>query len=218
VTADASVLYNEGTAALARGQIGEAVAFLVAARRIDPRAADARRNLAIAERTVASAQGETPPPTPKGPAVALSSAEAWWLAAILLALGAAAVIGSLRAWPTGGVREARTFRGARLARIGGVAAVVAGVLLGAWLGAAALTERRNPEAVIVARSVEARSGVDETPRAPILLRAGERVRTGRIRGEDVEVLLGGSPIGWVPRAALWNVADTPRYTGRLRSK
>jgi len=70
----------------------------------------------------------------------------------------------------------------------------------------------------VAMSVEARRGVDESPRAPILLREGERLRTGRIRGDDVEVFIGGSPIGWVPRAALWNVADAARYTPGFRSR
>jgi hypothetical protein len=98
------------------------------------------------------------------------------------------------------------------------ASLTAGALLTAWLGAAAILERRQPDAVIIVASVEARGGVDEAPRTPILMRAGERVRVGRSHGDDVEVILGGSPIGWVPRAAVWHVADTPRYTPRLRSK
>jgi hypothetical protein len=213
VTADASALYNAGTAALERGNIGEAIALLVAARRIDPRAPDVRRNLAIAERTVAAARGETPPPMPGGgPAIALSAAEGWWLAAILVALGAAAGIVALWGWGGRGGQRPRAWKR------GAAAALASGALLAAWLSAGAIFERRHPEAVVVAASVEARRGVDEAPRSPILLRAGERVRTGQTHGDDVEVLLGGSPIGWVPRAALWNVADAPRYTGGLRSK
>ncbi len=209
MTIDASILYDAGTLALERGQIGEAVALLSAARRIDPRAADARRNLSIAENQVIAARGESPPPLPTGPALALSSAEGWWLAALLLAAGSAG--GILAMW------ERRPER-ARAFRIVGLVALAVGLSLSAWLGAGAVRERRTPEAVVVAVNVEARRGVDEAPRVPILLRAGERVRTGRTRGDDVEVLLGGSPIGWVPRAALWHVAEAPRYTRGLRSK
>jgi len=213
VTADASSLYNAGTAALDRGNIGEAIALLSAAKRIDPRAPDVRRNLAIAERSVAAARGETPPPMPGGgPAIALSAAEGWWLAAILLALGAVAGIVALLEGGRRGGRRSRAWKR------GAAAALTSGALLAAWLSAGAIFERRHPEAVVVAASVEARRGVDEAPRSPILLRAGERVRTGQTHGDDVEVLLGGSPIGWVPRAALWNVADAPRYTRGLRSK
>jgi hypothetical protein len=209
MTGDASILYDAGTLALERGQIGEAVALLLASRRIDPRAADARRNLAIAENQVIAARGESPSAIPSGPSLALSTAEGWWLAALLLALGAAA--GILALW------ERRSER-VRILRVAAIVGILVGVAISAWLGAAADRERRHPEAVVVAASVEARRGVDEAPRTPILLRAGERVRTGRTRGEDVEVILGGSPIGWVPRVALWHVAEAPRYTGGLRSK
>ena len=211
MTGDAGILYDAGTEALAQGRLGEAVAFLVAARRVDPRAADARRNLAIAERAVAATRGEPGPPVPGGATAAVSTAEAWWLAALLLALAAMAGIPALLSG-TAHVRRVRILR-----RVS-VGALAAGVLLTAWLGAAAIGERRHPEAVVVAPSVEARRGVDEAPRAPILLREGERVRTGRAHGDDVEVFIGGSPIGWVPRAALWHVADAPRYTAGFRSK
>jgi hypothetical protein len=209
MSVDASILYDAGTLALERGQIGEAVALLSAARRIDPRAADARRNLAIAENQVVAARGESPPPIPSGPAVALSSAEGWWLAALLLAAGSAA--GILATW------ERRSER-VRVFRVVALVALAVGLSLTAWLGTGAVRERKTPEAVVVAVNVEARRGVDEAPRTPILLRAGERVRTGPTRGDDVEVILGGSPIGWVPRAALWHVAEAPRYTRGLRSK
>ncbi|HEV8128831.1 MAG TPA: hypothetical protein VGQ14_04175 [Candidatus Eisenbacteria bacterium] len=209
MTGDASILYDAGTLALERGQIGEAVALLAAARRIDPRAADARRNLAIAESQVIAARGESPPAIPSGPSFSLSTAEGWWLAALLLLAGAASGILALR-----GRRPER----ARLFRVAAIVAIATGLSLTAWLGAGADRERRHPEAVVVAASVEARRGVDEAPRTPILLRAGERLRTGRTRGEDVEVILGGSPVGWVPRVALWHVAEAPRYTGGLRSK
>jgi len=214
MTADAGILYDAGTAALGRGSIGEATAFLLAAKRIDPRAGDIRRNLAIAERTVAAARGEELPPMPRGPALALSAAEGWWLAALLVALGAAAGIAAI-------VRSERSLPAGRLARWlprGAAAGIAAGLLLAAWLTAGAVSERRHPEAIVVAMSVEARSGVDEAPRAPILMRAGERARAGRAHGDDVEVIIGGSPVGWVPRAALWNVADAPRYTAGFRSR
>src|SRR5207237_9067295 len=49
---DAAALYNSGTEALRRGDLGAAVAFLAAARRIDPRASDLRANLAVARSRV----------------------------------------------------------------------------------------------------------------------------------------------------------------------
>jgi hypothetical protein len=215
VTGDASVLYDAGTAALGMGKLGEATAFLMAARRIDPRAGDVRRNLTIAERTVAVARGESSAPIPRGPALALSAPEAWWLAAILVLAGAAAGIAAL--WrepnPAGSARHPS----ARWLGRSAAAAIGLGLFLSVWLAAGAVAERRHPEAVVVAMSVEARRGVDESPRAPILLRAGERVRAGRTHGDDVEVRIGGSAIGWVPRSALWYVADAPRYTAGFHS-
>lgn len=211
---DAGVLYDAGTAALGRGQIGEATALLLAARRIDPRAGDVRRNLVIAERTVAASRGESLPPMPQGPAFALSTAEGWWLAALLMAAGAAAGIVAIRRSERESIRSRMTL----WLRRGAAAGTAAGLFLAAWLGAGALSERRHPEAVVVAMSVEARRGVDEAPRAPILLRAGERVRVGRRHGDDVEVRIGGSPVGWVPNAALWIVADAPRYTAGFHSR
>lgn len=214
MTGDAGLLYDAGTIALGRGRIGEATAFLLAARRLEPRAPDVRRNLAIAERTVAASRGESLAPLPHGPAIALSASEGWWLAALLLAVGAAAGIASI----VRSEREVEPDRRTRWLRRGAAAALGAGLLVATGLTAGALSERRHPEAVVVAMSVEARRGVDEAPRAPILLRAGERVRAGRAHGDDVEVLIGGSPVGWVPRAALWNVADAPRYTAGFRSR
>jgi len=214
---DAGILYDAGTAALGHGQIGEATAFLIAAHRIQPRAADVRRNLAIAERTVAAARSETLPAMPQGPAIALSAAEGWWLAALLVALGAAAGIAAI-ARAEGALRAAALGRVGRWLGRGAFAAIGLGLIVMAWLTVGAVEERRHPEAVVVAMSVEARSGVDEAPRAPILLRAGERVRTGRAHGDDVEVRIGGSPVGWVPRAALWNIAEAPRYTAGFRSR
>jgi hypothetical protein len=213
MTADAGALYDAGTTALGRGQIGEATAFLLAARRVDPRAGDVRRNLAIAERTVAASRGESVPPMPQGPALALSAGEGWWLAAILLTAGAAAGIAAI----VRAEREPVRTRATRWLRRGAAAGAASGLLLAAWLTVGAVSERRHPEAVVVAMSVEARSGVDEAPRTPILLRAGEQVHAGRTHGDDVEILIGGSPVGWVPSAALWNVADTPRYTAGFRS-
>jgi len=219
--ADAGILYDAGTTALGRGQIGEATAFLLAARRIEPRAADIRRNLAIAERTVASLRGDAPAAMPRGPAFAVSAAEGWWIAALLVAIGAACGIaaivrGQRNAKPNAESSPGRnTTRWLRRVSIG---STIVGMLGAGWLTTRAVAERHHPESVVVALSVEARRGVDEAPRAPILLRAGERVRAGRTHGDDVEVFIGESPIGWVPRAALWNVADAPRYTAGFHSR
>ena len=44
---DAAALYNQGTEALRRGDLGPAVALLAAARRIDPRAGDIRNRASV---------------------------------------------------------------------------------------------------------------------------------------------------------------------------
>jgi hypothetical protein len=209
VSTDASLLYNAGTVALQRGELGEAVALLAAAERIDPRAADVRRNLALAQAQVAAGRGEDGAvPAPAGP-IALSVAEAWWLAALLLA--AAAALGALQ-------RVRRPLRARRPVRGAALALLATGALLTLWLASRALEERAHPEAVVVAPILEARRGPDEPPRPPVLLRAGERIRLGRERGGAVEVRIGGSSIGWVPREGLWRVADAPRYTGKFVSR
>lgn len=207
MSVDAAALYNAGTSALEQGRVGEAVAFLTAARRIDPRAPDVRRNLALAESRVAVSTGtETPPPPP--PALALSPGESWWLAALLITCGAAlGAIGVLRDG-----RRARALRGGALA-LGAL-----GLLLGGWRVTRALEERAHPDAVVIAPTLEARRGPDEPPRPPVELRAGERVRLGRSRGGDVEVRLGGSAIGWVSREGLWRVSDAARYTESFRPR
>ena len=221
MTGDASALYNAGTTALEYGRVGEAVAFLTAARRLDPRAADAARNLSIAEARVAMGRGEestTAPPAP--PAPALSTGEAWWLAAAFLAVAAAVHVARvLRRRPArpGGART-RLSVGPRIAAIAAIGPAAAGALLVTWLSVAALDERAHPEAVVVAPLLEARRGPDEPQRPPVLLRAGERVRLGRAAGADVEVRLGGTPIGWAAREGLWRVSDAPRYTSEFERR
>ncbi|HKQ18441.1 MAG TPA: hypothetical protein VJW75_01720, partial [Candidatus Eisenbacteria bacterium] len=94
----------------------------------------------------------------------------------------------------------------------------AGVLVVTWLTIVALGENAHPEAVVVAPLLEARRGPDEPNRSPVLLRAGERVRLGRAIAGDVEVRLGGTPIGWAAREGLWRISDTPRYTAQFESR
>jgi len=211
MTGDASVLYNAGTVALQQGKLGEAVAFLAAARRIDPRAEDAARNLGLAEARVASGRGEEAGPVrPPATGLALSIGEAWWLAAILLFLAAIA----RAAWA---LRPRKTPQRA-VARAIAIVPAAAGVVVVTWLTIAALGENAHPEAVVVAPLLEARRGPDEPNRSPVLLRAGERVRLGRATGADVEVRLGGTPIGWAAREGLWRISDTPRYTEQFESR
>ena len=209
MTGDASALYNAGTTALAQGRIGEAVTLLAAARRLDPRAPDVARNLGLAEARVAEGRGDDAAPAKlTAPYPTLSSGEAWWLAAGLLAVAAAA-------------RAARALRARstpRLPRAAAIVPAVAGALLVAWLAIAGFQERAHPEAVVVAPLLEARRGPDEPQRPPVLLRAGERVRLGRAIGADVEVRLGGTAIGWAAREGLWRVSDAPRYTAQFQSR
>ena len=200
-SADASVLYNAGTSALARGDLGPAVAFLAAAHRIDPRARDIRTNLAIARERVQEAQGSGARERVRVPsALALSPAEAWGVSAALAALGAALLWGAAFRPRSGPFLRA------------GVAAFTAGALLWILLTLRAGEERRHPEAVVVAPVLSVTPAPEERPLSPYLLGAGEEVRLGSARGDLVEIRVGGNSIGWAPRSGLWRVADAARYT------
>ena len=204
--ADASALYNAGTVALGRNDAGPAVAFLLAARRLDPRAADIRRNLSIAETRAAfargadaSAAGSVPPP--------VSAREAWWLSAVLLAAGA--LLASW--WRLGRAPRAAPHR-RRAMFVAGHTALAAGLALAALLALQTREEAAHPEAVVVVPSLAAGPAPDERPRPPYLLGAGEIVRLGRVRGALVELRVSGTPIGWAERAGVWRVGDAARYT------
>jgi len=210
MTVDASALYNAGSVALEQGRIGEAVAFLTAAQRLDPRAADIARNLGLAEARVHVGRGDDSGPTRLGPPPpTLSMGEAWWLASLLLAVAAVA-------------HAAWAFRSRTAPRLGvravAIVPAVLGTLLVAGLSIVAFGERAHPEAVVVAPLLEARRGADEAQGPPVLLRAGERVRLGRAAGADVEVRLGGTSIGWAAREGLWRVSDAPRYTTEFKAR
>ena len=194
--ADATALYNEGTSALAKGDIGPAVLLLTAAARLEPRAADIRANLENALRLSAQARGEdgAEETAPRWP---LAADEAWWVAAILLA---AAVL--------------LTFAGRRF-RLASLALLVVGIALSAAVHVLEWREAHRPEAVVVTPTLSVEHGPEEAVRPTIVLGAGERVHLGRSTGTRVEVWIGGASIGWAARDGLWRVADAARYTSRL---
>ncbi len=206
-TGDASLLYNSGVKALARGDLGPAVAWLLAAHRVDPRARDIRVSLGVARARAGAMQGDgqgrADPPTP--PAIALSSTESWWLATLLVVLGA--LLGAI-----GALRPQRRWT---------VAGIVALALGGALWGACFLVAReeaRHPEAVVVVPLLSVGPAPDERPRPPYLLGVGETVRLGRERSGLVEIRVGGNAAGWAPRSGLWRVGDVAGYTSALRAR
>ncbi len=204
---DASALYNAGTEALARGDLGAAVTFLLAASRIDPRARDIRTNLAIARARVAEAQGSGDRGTPSAPPpLALSWTESWYLAAAL-ALAGALVASMAAARP----RSGRLLLAASVI-FGG------GVLFSGALFLRAREEALHPAAVVVAPVLEVGSAPDERPMPPYLLGAGDEVRQGPARGDLVQVRVSGNAIGWARWSGLWRLADAPRYTGNSGSR
>lgn len=211
----ATSLYNAGSAALAQGRLGEAVLFLRAAERSEPRASDIARNLSIAEARVALARGESTElaAAPRGPTgFPLSSGEAWLLASLLVAAGAAGMAwrwrraGIVTAHPRPEPRELRLVRGALHA------AGLAGLLATLLLTANALHDRIAPEAVVLEESyaLTAASG-QPLPDAPALV-AGERVRLASEREGLVEIRLGGTSVGWGRLSGVWRVRDASRYT------
>jgi hypothetical protein len=204
---DAAALYNAGTAALARGDAGPAVAFLLAADRIDPRASDIRANLAIARERVEESEGSSPRgAAPASSGIALSPAESWGASAALAALGALLLWGyALRPGP-------------RFLALLGSAAFLVGLLLGLYLLLRAREEARHPQAVVVAPVLDVAPAPEERPLSPYLLAAGEEVRLGHARGDLVEVRVGGNSIGWARRSGLWRVTDAARYTENSGSR
>lgn len=206
----AAALYDAGTQALARGDVGPAVLFLTAAGRLEPRAADIARNASIAEARVALARGEADAVASRGFSAPLSAGEGWWIAALLLLLGAAGM--ALRA------RRARPLarplgRSTPLRLLDLVGAL--GFAVAAVLAIAAGVERAMPQAVVVEPKVSltAASG-QPLPGEPALV-AGERVRLGPERERLVEVRLEGTVVGWARRSAFWRVRDAARYTSEL---
>jgi hypothetical protein len=201
--ADATVLFNAGTDALNRGDLGPAVAFLSAASRIDPRARDVRTNLAIARARAEDAQGSeehagTHPPPP----FALSPGELWRLSAVL------ALAGALLAW-LAAIRP-----GSRRILLVSTAVFAAGLVIAGAQSLRSREEARHPEAVVVAPVLEVGAAPDERPAPPYLLGAGDEVRVGRVRGDLAEIRVSGNSIGWARRSGLWRVADAPRYTAQ----
>jgi hypothetical protein len=205
---DASSLYNSGTTALHQGEIGPAVAFLIAAARLEPRASDIRLNLSRALAAASALRGDDESSSANAPAVLLSSGESWWLAAALVALGS--ILGTWAALLSPSRRK-------RLLRVSGLGALLSGLTLSIFLHARALEEHAHPEAVVVAATLSIERAPDEPSRAAVILSAGERIRLGRSRGSLVEVRLGGTSVGWAERSGLWRVIDTPLYTSHHES-
>ena len=204
---DAGALYNAGTDALRRGDLGPAVALLDAARRIDPRARDVRTNLGIARARVQERSGSDSHAAPSvSSPFALSTSERWNAAGALAALGALLLLlAALRPLP-------------RRIAILGPACFALGALSLLRLLRGAREEARHPQAVVVAPVLDVLPAPDERPVSPYLLAAGEEVRLGSARGDLVEVRVGGNTIGWARRSGLWRVADAPRYTAGFGSR
>lgn len=204
---DAAALYNTGTDALRRGDLGLAVAPLLAARRIDPRARDIRTNLAIARSRVEEREGGGDHASLEVPsALALSAPEAWNAAGALAAIGALLLL-----------LAASRRRSRGILFLGGSVFAV-GALLGLWLLLRAREEARHPSAVVVALTLEVLPAPEERPVSPYLLGAGEEVRLGESRNDLVQVRVGGNSIGWARRSGLWRVDEAPRYTASSGSK
>ena len=211
----AGEFYNAGSDALANGNLGEAVLYLRAASRLEPRAGDVARNLSIAEARVALTRGEGPERSSAASGFALSSEEGWLLAALLILIGALGMLWRRRRLARIAVsllepaaaHPARTLPFRRALDAAGIA----GLALSAWFAASAVMERLAPEAVVLDRSLPltAASG-QPLPEAPALV-GGERVRLGAEREGLVEIRLGGTNVGWARRSGVWRVIDASRY-------
>jgi hypothetical protein len=204
---DASTLYNAGTVALERGDVGPAVAFLVAAKRLEPRASDIRANLEHAEEASLRLRGgDIADQSAFSLPALLSAQESWWLASALLACGALLSILSL------------VWRIPARARVVAPGLLAAGLLVSIFLHIRAWEESSHPEAVVIRPALSVERGPGEPSRAAVLLGSGERVRLGALRGAQAEIRIGGNSIGWADREGLWKVVETPRYTSQYAKR
>ncbi len=188
--------YNLGNAAFRAGERGWAVAYLEQARRLAPRDAEILHNLRIVRAGLGGEEAADAGSSALGAMASLMDAvSAWdcvrlllaavWLVCLLLAARLLLPV-RLRGVASGGLRFSL------------------GVLLlaAALLGAKAYQRASAPNAVVVCRRVEVRSGPRDTETVQFALDEGTMLHAGRGSGSWREVWLGPDARGWAPDSCL----------------
>lgn len=188
---DAAVHYNCGNAAFKSGRLGEAIFHYRRAHALAPRDEDVAANLEYARFLAVDATEEG--------ARTDRRAESWlgkatpeeilrWAPALA---GLAAVLGSASLFAR---------RASRALRRAASAALALWVLAWAGAGFLAAWTARDPEAVVLARQSEVRSGPGPGFSTAFVLHEGAEVAVEGERGEWIEISLPGDLRGWIAAA------------------
>ncbi|MBM3316597.1 MAG: hypothetical protein FJY75_01970 [Candidatus Eisenbacteria bacterium] len=200
----ASLYYNLGSACHRAGEQGWAIAYLEQARRLAPRDADIRHNLALARR---------------GAKQGAPQLETSWLLGLLAGmLDSVSPAGSVRlflagVWIAAFALAAAGWTGPALRRWGRRLVLASLLFLGAGLGLLALKgyqARSAPGGVVVAAEAEVRSGPLRGETVRFVLPAGTLVHLGRSAEGWREVWLSTEMRGWVSADELAALAP-PRW-------
>jgi tetratricopeptide (TPR) repeat protein len=188
-----SLYYDLGSACHRSGEQGWAIAYLEEARRLSPRDADIRHNLALAR---GGARADAPQLQTSWLLDLLASlldaaAPFEVMRGLLIAVWAAALTGAAVAWlPDGSLR-----RGLR--RVAFVALIAVG-LAAAGLALKAYQVHSAASGVVVADETEVRSGPLASETVQFVLHGGTLVHLGRNTGAWRELRLSDEMRGWVP--------------------
>lgn len=185
------VLFNLGTACLARGDLGEAVLYLERARRASPRSADIEANLAVAR----SKQLDQ---------VVGATVEEPFIERVVLVTPERAVTGTfLICWGAGFAflflfRFLRPGRRTWAALLGAAFLAVA-IPSGLLVAAHAYVQQTVQEAVVMEKTIKAREIPRDTGKVSFELHAGLKVRLLEESGKYVKVRLPNGLEGWTER-------------------
>lgn len=196
---DAVLHFNLGNAQARTGELGRAVASYLRAKRLAPRDADVKRNLAWVRRNLKDLElVDEPLPlfiAQVAAVVGYLSLDEW--GAVLVILGWCLAILVAWTWWRGLVGTGQ--RRALLA-VGGLVVVAGAIVAGRWY-----QERIRDLGVVVVHQAEVRSGPAEN--FPVLFEVhdGLTVNLEGRRDDWVRIGMGGEWVGWLPAASVESV-------------
>jgi tetratricopeptide (TPR) repeat protein len=184
-----ALYFNQGNAEFKSGNLGRAIAAYRRAARLAPRDAEVRANLEFARDQVTG-------PTRR------ESRWSNWLG--MLTLNEWTALTMVAFWLMFALLAARQLRPALKPALRGLTlgAVIATLLAGAGLGAAAARHFSRQTAVIVAPDVTARSGPFDEAQSAFTANNGAELAVLDQRDDWLQVTDGSGRIGWLPRKQL----------------
>ncbi len=202
---DSTVFYNLGNAYYGLGDTGRAILNYQRALQLAPRDPDIQANLALARNQAQDPFENTAP----GPLAILARVTSAWLnldetAFILLALWFLTSI-LLLVW-----RQMTVTRQRRLVGLIAVVLFLFTMIGGLSLGSRLFTTYRQPEGVIVAKTIAVSDEPGSEPAAGLALPGGTSVNLTEVRGDWAHLTTpGNAQKGWVPVNAVETITSRP---------